>query len=328
MANIAIKGHETRGKEVIKILEMIGGDNRDTQCKGTAEDFYYYIDTYGDVNYEDCFIEDEVVFFTLDEFYEKYPYKVGDRVKAWVNGYYGIFTINDIHWDSVVNEVKYKIYDYYYSTMNLQPYKEEKTFPPYMDYDIKTTKEEKIMEEKKTPKTYEEVNRYLLENPIKNAQNLLDIEKCLENDGMKLPENITIYSKGIGSIDFIKWYEKSKYQYPNTISECCAILCPDVEFDKVIHGYNYELLKKFGKLLIYRNAYWKIAGDEMGLDKPWEPDWHTESEIKYVIEVYRDNVRKNSQYYTNTTLAFPTEEMRNIFYENFKDLIEQCKELL
>ena len=26
--------------------------------------------------------------------------------------------------------------------------------------------------------------------------------------------------------------------------------------------------------------------------------------------------------------AFPTEEMRDAFYENFKDLIEQCKELL
>lgn len=27
-------------------------------------------------------------------------------------------------------------------------------------------------------------------------------------------------------------------------------------------------------------------------------------------------------------LSFPTEEMRNIFYENFKDLIEECKEFL
>jgi hypothetical protein len=30
----------------------------------------------------------------------------------------------------------------------------------------------------------------------------------------------------------------------------------------------------------------------------------------------------------NTILAFPTEEMRDEFYENFKYLIEQCKELL
>ena len=27
-------------------------------------------------------------------------------------------------------------------------------------------------------------------------------------------------------------------------------------------------------------------------------------------------------------LVFPTKEMRDTFYKNFKDLIEQCKELL
>lgn len=30
----------------------------------------------------------------------------------------------------------------------------------------------------------------------------------------------------------------------------------------------------------------------------------------------------------NYLLDFPTAEMRDAFYENFKDLIEQCKELL
>ena len=30
----------------------------------------------------------------------------------------------------------------------------------------------------------------------------------------------------------------------------------------------------------------------------------------------------------NSILSFPTEEMRDEFYNNFKDLIEQCKELL
>ena len=31
---------------------------------------------------------------------------------------------------------------------------------------------------------------------------------------------------------------------------------------------------------------------------------------------------------SNTILAFPTKEMRDAFYENFEDLIENCKELL
>ena len=90
----------------------------------------------------------------------------------------------------------------------------------------------------------------------------------------------------------------------------------------------YDLFDNFVIIKRCRDAYWKIAGEQMGLGKPWKPDWSTESERKYVIEVYRNNVRTNSQGYSNTTLAFPTIEMRNAFYENFKNLIEQCKELL
>ena len=117
-----------------------------------------------------------------------------------------------------------------------------------------------------------------------------------------------------------------KPTYPKTYVECEKILrC----FSSVyVEGYKTELLEVFQKLLICRDAYWKIAGAEMGLDEPWEPDWSTEYENKYVIEVYRNNVRTNSQGYSNTILAFPTPEMRSAFYENFKELIEQCKELL
>ena len=51
---------------------------------------------------------------------------------------------------------------------------------------------------------------------------------------------------------------------------------------------------------------------------------------KYIISVFEDAVInfENETYNRNAILAFPTEEMRDAFYENFKDLIEQCKELL
>ena len=41
-----------------------------------------------------------------------------------------------------------------------------------------------------------------------------------------------------------------------------------------------------------------------------------------------NTIGKGKWYTDNKILAFPTEEMRDAFYENFKDLIEQCKELL
>ena len=68
----------------------------------------------------------------------------------------------------------------------------------------------------------------------------------------------------------------------------------------------------------------------MGLEKPWGPDF--ESDIYYIY--YNTHKRIFSKDYCaygitiNHFLTFPTEEMRDAFYENFKEEIETCKELL
>ena len=46
MANIAIKGHETRGKEVIQLLEMLGGENLE-RLNGSDIDAIYHISSEG-----------------------------------------------------------------------------------------------------------------------------------------------------------------------------------------------------------------------------------------------------------------------------------------
>ena len=66
----------------------------------------------------------------------------------------------------------------------------------------------------------------------------------------------------------------------------------------------------------------------MGLGKPWGLDWCNEK-IKYClvnIPIY-GGVCKRQYTDIKCILAFPTEEMRDAFYENFKDLIEKYKEL-
>jgi hypothetical protein len=83
------------------------------------------------------------------------------------------------------------------------------------------------------------------------------------------------------------------------------------------------------ELLICRDAYWKIAGDEMGLGKAWEPDWNDCTQHKFGLYTFKNEIRCiNLQVLKNIILTFPTEEMRDAFYENFKELIENCKELL
>jgi hypothetical protein len=66
----------------------------------------------------------------------------------------------------------------------------------------------------------------------------------------------------------------------------------------------------------------------MGLEKPWEPDWTNYGECKYCLYITENAVNKGIFYNDSHILAFPTEEMRDAFYENFKDLIETCKGLL
>ena len=113
---------------------------------------------------------------------------------------------------------------------------------------------------------------------------------------------------------------KKKPIYPKTYEECKEILG-----EKSYYGFS--VFATLQNLIMCRNAYWKIAGEEMGLDKPWKPDWNT-TESKYVIKYAKDSIRCIKSINFNNILAFPTAEIRDVFYENFKDLIEQCKELL
>ena len=119
--------------------------------------------------------------------------------------------------------------------------------------------------------------------------------------------------------------EKKKKVYPKTYVECSDIL--SVYTDPDISGYKGELLWTFQKLLICRDAYWKIAGEEMGLGKPWEPDWNNIHD-KYCIYFVSGDVWLKECQTRQCFFAFPTAEMRDAFYENFKKEIEICKELL
>ena len=67
----------------------------------------------------------------------------------------------------------------------------------------------------------------------------------------------------------------------------------------------------------------------MGLGKPWEPDYTNTDEKKFSIWVDFGEIKLGGAFTTTQmVLSFPTEEMRDAFYENFKKEIEICKELL
>ena len=135
-----------------------------------------------------------------------------------------------------------------------------------------------------------------------------------------------------------KWFVvKKKKEYPKTYEECCEIV--KVEKKHTLEGeiirknnYKINLLESFQKLLICRDAYWKLYGEEMGLNRPWEPDYDS-GVNKYGIiclngVVQESNPTTNWERHLNKVLDFPTAEMRDAFKENFDPDIEICKELL
>lgn len=149
----------------------------------------------------------------------------------------------------------------------------------------------------------------------------------LEERGFTLPDGYHFADRSGNVIDATEiLLVKNPPYYPKTYDECCDVLnIPNDErytYIDVPLDYN-KLLDAFTELLICRDAYWKIAGEQMGLGKPWEPDRVNENQPKYGLYTELKNTIINP-----AKFVFPTEVMRDTFYKYFKDLIEKCKELL
>ena len=315
MAELAIKGHATRGKEVIEILKMLGGRNP-YYYSGDCDSLCFYISKgTNEIHYDcvsNCYEDEDLIIFTLEEFLEKYPYKVGDKVITQAKSKY---TISETIWNG--SEVVYALTNgnsncCWYGVDELQPYKQ-------------TSNKESM-----------EVNN----------GTLVEIDLTRE---LKIADKVEIIlgDYEVKEEDGKTYLIKKQIHYPKTYEECCMIIgfCPttlkwDNPFNINHDTHPYikhldNLIERFQRLLVCRDAYWKIAGEKMGLDKPWEPDFENDKQQKFFITTFNSQIEFNfcaTHSYAigrhNHILAFPTEEIRDAFYENFKELIEECKELL
>lgn len=297
MAKLAIKGHATRGKEVIEILEILGGEQSKPYLGNAIDCCYTIIGGEIDLDYP----SDEYKVFTLEEFLEKFPYKVGDRVQH--KGATSCGSVFEVEKMRLVDEhVEYTVKRLWYhngysvvTAKDLQPFEEETM---------------EIMEE--GVYAYNEINCYHRDFADKVQIRLGGDYKIEVEDGKT-------------------YIVRKKPQYPKTYLECCRIIVAkqdrhyyytkkDKEQDYPNEIRILDQLDHLRMLIICRDAYWKITGE-------WRPDWES-SAIKYTIRYQNNNILKRTNEYINSILCFPTEEMRDAFYENFKELIEQCKELL
>lgn len=302
---LAIKGHSTRGKEIIELLEMLGGSNihNFTGCNDYA---YYVIDGRQNIiRGSECISDNEdIQHFTIEEFWEKYPIKIGDEV-------------TDLKTDKIA-----EVYKMHWSENNGCIY-----------YDIKYPNncgcQRKLMDLK----------------PTNNVDDVHSISECKTigqgTYAIKIADGYKFDSIDENGNIIVKAF-KPEPIYPITYKGCCDVLHIPPYYNLWYHTYEpgyaefttsnellsiQDKLNILGKLLICRGAYWKIAGEEMGLGKPWEPDWN-DLNRKYFISLTCDGISFYDDFRNPQVLAFPTEEIRDAFYENFKKLIEQCKELL
>lgn len=79
---LAIKGHETRGKEVIKLLEMLGGKMFSVK-EGDQINKKYYISKQGKICCDPINCKSEGhnhIVYSLERFEQDFPFKIGDKV--------------------------------------------------------------------------------------------------------------------------------------------------------------------------------------------------------------------------------------------------------
>ena len=319
MANLAIKGHPTRGKEVIEILEMLGGKNT-RHYGGGLIDSFYHINEQGEINWYQITPVLPFKTFTIEEFLERYPYKVGDKVLINKDKN-DVYTVASMIWDSNINMVRYVL-------KNINGVILDDSL--WYAYEMKFAPKEENNEERK----YSELRL------DKDQDDKLATEATIDGNKITPPENyligkITQVYNGM-LVEFVKKQSDEvddEVKYPRTYEECCKVLgCkPDIGFAG-LDDDEENLYRNFIILKRCRDAYWKIAGEEMGLWKSWEPDLENpdlEKEELYCIYNYWGKIIKDkTNLVINKILSFPTEEMRDIFFKNFMELIESCKELL
>lgn len=291
---LAIKFEKERKNDIIKLLQYFGG--KDNLYVGFPGDTYCYIDLDGNINVMHSWNSRIMQFdrFDYSEFIKKIQFIPGDKVTVNLPGFgeHSEKEVGRLIWNSKSKAITY--------SMRCEGEEKEIYSPDVLDPVVKEV-------------TVNNIEDFLGDKKISSI-NFQDQEHYSDEVELCLSDQHEIKEKNG------KWFVvKKKLEFPKTYEECCKVL-GIMGVGNGYCGYKWKLLGALQELLICRDAYWKLAGD-------WKPDWKDNSD-KYFICYVKDKLWTSNIRDCNRFLVFPTEEMRDMFYKNFKDLIEKCKELL
>lgn len=308
MAQLAIKGHKTRGNEVIALLEMLGGKNR-VGLFGDQDSDSYWMACDDTIHCGYVKSGSGYMILTLEEFEKKFPFKVGDEVDCIMPGF-GVCKIVCMRWTAendevsclVQRETESELYSMWVCAKDLRPYNPEP---------VETSPDK-------------------AKAPSLEGQDYSE-GRC----GYKIPEGFEFDKVENGEIIL----KPMKKELPKTYEECCEVLGIS-ELPYMVYTWNrnedvevvllepqvtlLQQLEKLRRIITCRNAYWKLADDWS-----FKIGGNSQEEV-YAITIWGTGILKDFYHALNCNriLVFPTEEMRDAFYENFRDLINECKELL
>ena len=97
-----------------------------------------------------------------------------------------------------------------------------------------------------------------------------------------------------------------------------AEICNLIEITEDYATAEYWKHIYFMQLILLRDIY----------RQDWKPDWTDVMIYKYCISTFNNELVKMKNKDIGKVLSFQTERIRNLFFENFRDLIEECKEFI
>ena len=292
---IAIQGHPTRGKEVIQILESLGGINA-IGYKGCEKDWWYSI--YPDDN---CILYDnnkedlcEFKLYTLEEFEKEFPFKVGDIILAKATN--NPHEIVALEWFN--NKLCYKLDSgLHYAPKALTTYKEMKE-----ERNITLT----LDKAKEWYNKGGELKEIALQAFSEKELTKVDLPKTWE-------EFCDKYSK-INDKEYFINADSNIEQVNDVIPNHCRLMNSD---------RNICPSKKSAE------AHLAMIQLEQLRDcwrQGWEPIWDCSE--KWCIRLWGNELTIGTTKNISRFLTFPTKEMAEEFLKCFRDLIEKAGDLI
>ncbi len=286
--NMAIQGHLTRGKEVIQILESLGGINT-LNYLGNNPDYYYKLHENSIVcsstkigNYK---------YYTLEEFEKEFPFKIGDKVKY----------ITSI---CIIRK---------YCYINNKPVYEVES----MEFGIIATIPVEMLEPCKEMKEERNITLTLdkAKEWYKKGGELKEIalQAFAEKELNPLPRSWEEFcetfpiDQGEAYINSVSKVIENSYPCNRGLIED-RNACPSTK--------SAEAHLAMIQLEQLRNCWWN----------DWEPEYNCN--IKYIIKWDKDDLIITTSVRLRAFLIFPTREIAEEFLECFRGLIEKAGDLI